>query len=293
METLELVNKNKKLLAIISQNEKLAKQFYVDTLTFVYTYGSKKAKERVNKIFESYYNILKATMAQSNLEEYIKMFRFKEFTGEITQIHYILRNIPSEERFRIYTLTKGIITDNITKTYMTDYGAIYKVFRKYIKFVEDDRKYLIILEGDELREEESTGKKLKKTMQVTDKFIRLKVEDRTLVNVDASNILTLEDIEKLTNSKEIMTLTEQEILEKALKRWLESYKIEYARYKELYNELAELVKTAPIYEDYEYVFNKSHEDVVKMQELSKKLKYIEVNKLSGLNSQSNKINTKY
>lgn len=293
METLELINKNKKLLAIISQNEKLAKQFYVDTLTFIYTYGSKKAKERVNKIFESYYNILKATMAQSNLEEYIKMFRFKEFTGEITQIHYILRNIPSEERFRIYTLTKGIITDNITKTYMTDYGAIYKVFRKYIKFVEDDRKYLIILEGDELREEESTGKKLKKTMQVTDKMIRLKVENKTLVNVDASNILTLEDIEKLINSKEIMTLTEQEILEKALKRWLESYKIEYARYKELYNELAELVKTAPIYEGYEYVFNKSHEDVVKMQELSEKLKYIEVNKLSGLTSQTNKIQTNY
>ena len=293
METLELINKNKKLLAIISQNEKLAKQFYVDTLTFIYTYGSKKAKERVNKIFESYYNILKATMAQSNLEEYIRVFRFKEFTGEITQIHYILRNIPSEERFRIYTLTKGIITDNITKTYMTDYGAIYKVFRKYIKFVEDDRKYLIILEGDELREEESTGKKLKKTMQVTDKMIRLKVENKTLVNVDASNILTLEDIEKLINSKEIMTLTEQEILEKALKRWLESYKIEYARYKELYNELAELVKTAPIYEGYEYVFNKSHEDVVKMQELSEKLKYIEVNKLSGLTSQTNKIQTNY
>lgn len=293
METLELVNKNKKLLATISQNEKLSKQFYVDTLTFVYTYGSKKAKERVNKIFESYYNILKATMAQSNLEEYIKMFRFKEFTGEITQIHYILRNIPSEERFRIYTLTKGVITDNITKTYMTDYGSIYKAFRKYFKFVEDDRQYLIILEGDELREEESTGKKLKKTMQVTDKFIRLKVEDRTLVNVDASNILTLEDIEKLTASKEIMTLTEQEILANALKRWLESYKIEYARYKELYNELAELVKTAPIYEGYEYVFNKSHEDVVKMRELSEKLKYIEVNKLSGLNNQSNKIKTKY
>lgn len=120
METLELVNKNKKLLAIISQNEKLAKQFYVNTLTFVYTYGSKKAKERVNKIFESYYNILKATMAQSNLEEYIKMFRFKEFTGDTNQINYILRNIPSEERFRIYTIIKGIITDNMTRTYTTE-----------------------------------------------------------------------------------------------------------------------------------------------------------------------------
>lgn len=293
METLELVNKNKKLLSIISQNEKLLKQFYVDTLTFVYTYGSKKAKERVNKIFESYYNMLKATMAQSNLEEYVKMFRFKEFTGEITQINYILRNIPSEERFRIYTLTKGIITDNIIKTYMTDYGALYKVFRKYIKFVEDDRKYLIILEGDELREQESTGKKLKKTMQVTDKFIRLKVEDRTLVNVDASNILTLEDIEKLTASKEIMTLTEQEILANALKRWLESYKIYYAEYKRLYDELAELVKIATIYEDYNLIFNKSHEDIVKMQEISEKLKYIEINKLSGLTSQANKIKTKY
>lgn len=293
METLELVNKNKKLLAIISQNENLVKQFYVNTLTFVYTYGSKKAKERVNKIFESYYNILKATMAQSNLEEYIKMFRFKEFTGEITQIHYILRNIPSEERFRIYTLTKGVITDNITKTYMTDYGSIYKAFRKYFKFVEDDRQYLIILEGDELREEESTGKKLKKTMQVTDKFIRLKVEDRTLVNVDASNIIIFEDIAKLQASKECMTETEQEILEKALKRWLEPYKIDYTDYKKLYDVLAELVKTVTIYEGYDLIFNKSYEDVVKMQELSEKLKYLEINKLSGLNSQLSKIKTKH
>lgn len=293
METLELVNKNKKLLAIISQNEKLSKQFYVNTLVFLYTYGNKKAKERMNKEFKKYFEILKENMAQSNPEEYIKMFRFKEFTGELTQINYILRNIPSEERFRIYTLTKGIITDNITRTYMTEYGSIYKAFRKYIKFVEDDRQYLIILEGDELREEESTGKKLKKTMQVTDKFIRLKVEDRTLVNVDASNILTLEDIEKLTASKEIMTLTEQEILANALKRWLESYKIYYAEYKRLYDELAKLVKTATIYEDYNLIFNKSHEDIVKMQEFSEKLKYIEINKLSGLNSQTSKIKTKY
>lgn len=293
METLELINKNKKLLAIISQNEKLSKQFYVDTLTFVYTYGNKKAKERVNKLFESYYNILKATMAQSNLEEYIKMFRFKEFTGDTNQINYILRNILSEERLKIYILTNNVIADNITKTYMTEYGVLYKVFRKYIKFVEDDSQYLIILDGDELREQESTGKKLKKTMQVTDKFIRLKVEDRTLVNVDASNILTLEDIEKLTASKEIMTLTEQEILANALKRWLESYKIYYAEYKKLYNELAELVKTAAIYEDYNLIFNKSHEDIVKMQELSEKLKYLEINKLSGLNSQLSKIKTKY
>lgn len=130
-------------------------------------------------------------------------------------------------------------------------------------------------------------------MQVTDKFIRLKVEDRTLVNVDASNILILEGIEKLTASKEITTLTEQEILANALKRWFESYKIYYAEYKRLYDELAELVKTATIYEDYNLIFNKSHEDIVKMQELSEKLKYIEINKLNGLTSQTNKINTKY
>lgn len=293
METQELVNKNKKLLAIISQNEKLSKQFYIDTLTFVYTYGSKKAKERVNKIFESYYNILKATMAQSNPDEYVKMFRFKEFTGETTQINYILRTIPSEERFRISTLTKGIITDNITKIYMTEYGVLYKAFRKYFKFVEDDRQYLIILEGDELREKESTGKKLKKTMQVTDKFIRLKVEDRTLVKVDASNIITFEDIEKLQSSKEFMTETEQEILENALKRWLESYKIYYTDYKKLYDVLTELVKTVTIYEGYDLIFNKSYEDIVKMQEISEKLKYLEINKLSGLNSQLSKIKTKY
>lgn len=293
METLELVLKNKKLLTIISQNEKLAKQFYVNILVFVYTYGNKKAKERINNVFKNYFNTLKENTSQTNQEEYIKMFRFKGFTGDINQINYILRNIPSEERFQIYIFTNNLIADNITRTYITDYGIIYKVFRKYIKFVEEDNHYLIILEGDELREQESTGKKLKKTIQVTDKIIRLKVEDRTLVNVDASNIATLEDIEKLKNSKEIMTLTEQGILEKALKRWFESYKIEYGRYKELYNKLAELVKTAPIYEDYNLIFNKSHEDVVKMQELSEKLKYIEINKLSGLTSQTNKIKTKY
>lgn len=293
METLELVNKNKKLLAIISQNEKLAKQFYVNTLTFVYTYGNKKAKERINKVFKNYFDTLKESTSQTNPEEYIKMFRFKEFTGEISQVNYILRHIPSEERFKIYTFTKNVIADTITRTYMTEYGSIYKVFRKYIKFVEDDRQYVIILEGDELREEESTGKKLKKTMQVTDKFIRLKVADKTLVNVDASNILTLEDIEKLINSKEIMTLTEQEILEKALKRWLEPYKIDYTDYKKLYDVLAELVKTVTIYEGYDLIFNKSYEDKVKMQELSEKLKYIEINKLSGLNNPLSKIKTKW
>lgn len=89
-----------------------------------------------------------------------------------------------------------------------------------------------------------------------------------------------------------MTVTEQENLEKALKRWLESYKIYYADYKKLYDVLAELVKTVTIYEDYNYIFNKCHEDIVTMQELSEKLKYIETNKLSGLNSQLNKIKIK-
>lgn len=302
METLELVNKNKKLLAIISQNEKLSKQFYVNTLAFLYTYGNKKAKERMNKAFKKYFEILKENIAQTNPGGYltqttpegnIELFRFKEFTGETKQINYIFRNIPSEERFKIYTLTKNVIADNITRTYMTNYGSIYKAFRKYFKFVEDDRQYLIILDGDELRAEENTGKKLKKTMQVTDKFIRLKVEDRTLVNVDASNIITFEDIAKLQASKEFMTETEQEILEKALKRWLEPYKIDYTDYKKLYDVLAELVKTVTIYEGYDLIFNKSYEDIVKMQELSEKLKYIEINKLSGLNNPLSKIKTKW
>lgn len=153
MKTLELVNKNKKTLTIIKQSERQATQFYVNKLNFIYTYGNKKAKERINKEFKKYFNLLKENIAQVNQEEYIKMFRFKEFTGEITQINYILRNIPNEERFKIYTLSKKVIEDNITKIYITDYGAIYKVFRKYIQIIEDDRKYIIILEGDELREQ--------------------------------------------------------------------------------------------------------------------------------------------
>ena len=55
METQDLVNKNKKTLTLIWQSKRQAMKFYIDKLNFIYTYGNKKAKARINKEFIAKY----------------------------------------------------------------------------------------------------------------------------------------------------------------------------------------------------------------------------------------------